>query len=125
MYEGGKFSKSNNIGVFGDDCKNTGIKSDVWRFFLLLSRPEVYDTEFLWQDLSTVNKKDLMNIVGNMCLRVLKYTYTNLKNEVPLINPTNYGPFEIRLVDQLSTLLSKYCQHLENVEIKAGCHVLI
>lgn len=48
MYEGGKFSKSNNIGVFGDDCKNTGIKSDVWRFFLLLSRPEVYDTEFLW-----------------------------------------------------------------------------
>lgn len=80
MYEGGKFSKSNNIGVFGDDCKNTGIKSDVWRFFLLLSRPEVYDTEFLWQDLTTVNKKDLMNIVGNMCLRVLKYTYTNLKN---------------------------------------------
>lgn len=48
MYEGGKFSKSNNIGVFGDDCKKTGIKSDVWRFFLLLSRPEIYDTEFLW-----------------------------------------------------------------------------
>lgn len=39
LYEGGKFSKSNNIGIFGDDCQKTGIKSDVWRYFLLLSRP--------------------------------------------------------------------------------------
>lgn len=39
LYEGGKFSKSNNIGVFGDDCAKTGIKSDVWRYYLLLSRP--------------------------------------------------------------------------------------
>lgn len=43
LYEGGKFSKSNQIGVFGDDCQKTGIKSDVWRYFLLVSRPETYD----------------------------------------------------------------------------------
>lgn len=39
MYEGGKFSKSNNMGVFGNDCQQTGIDSDVWRYYLLSSRP--------------------------------------------------------------------------------------
>jgi len=27
MYEGGKFSKSQNIGVFGDDCEKAGLHS--------------------------------------------------------------------------------------------------
>ncbi len=39
MYEGGKFSKSNNTGIFGNDCQNTGIKSDIWRYVLLINRP--------------------------------------------------------------------------------------
>lgn len=39
LYEGGKFSKSNNIGVFGNDCQNTNIPSDVWRYLLLTNRP--------------------------------------------------------------------------------------
>ena len=43
MYEGGKFSKSNNIGVFGNDCQTTGIESDVWRYYLLSNRPETFD----------------------------------------------------------------------------------
>ena len=39
MYEGGKFSKSNNFGVFGNDCAKTGICSDSWRYCLLSNRP--------------------------------------------------------------------------------------
>lgn len=83
MYEGGKFSKSNNIGVFGDDCQKTGIKSDIWRYFLLVSRPETYDNEFTWEDLAVRNKKDLMNVIGNMCNRIMKYTFSTLGNQVP------------------------------------------
>lgn len=44
MYEGGKFSKSRNYGVFGNDCIKTGVKSDVWRYCLLSNRPETYDS---------------------------------------------------------------------------------
>lgn len=29
LYEGGKFSKSNGIGVFGDDAQKTGIPPEV------------------------------------------------------------------------------------------------
>ncbi|CAB4001240.1 methionine--tRNA ligase, cytoplasmic-like, partial [Paramuricea clavata] len=39
-YEDGKFSKSRGVGVFGNDAKDTGIPSDVWRFYLLQTRPE-------------------------------------------------------------------------------------
>ena len=31
-YEEAKFSKSRGIGVFGNDAKDTGIPSDVWRY---------------------------------------------------------------------------------------------
>lgn len=48
LYDGGKFSKSNNRGVFGKDCQKTGIPSDVWRYYLLINRPESFDTEFTW-----------------------------------------------------------------------------
>ena len=45
-YEGGKFSKPRGIGGFGDSARKTGIPSDIWRFFLLVQRPESGDTEF-------------------------------------------------------------------------------
>jgi len=35
-----KFSKTRNVGVFGDDAMNSGIPSEVWRYFLLSNRPE-------------------------------------------------------------------------------------
>ena len=39
-YELGKFSKSRGVGVFGNDALETGILSDVYRFYLLYVRPE-------------------------------------------------------------------------------------
>jgi len=49
-YEGGQFSKSRNMGVFGDEAKNTGIPADVWSYYLMVNRPESSDTEFTWED---------------------------------------------------------------------------
>lgn len=43
-YEDGKFSKSRGVGVFGHDAKNTGIPSDIYRFYLLFIRPETQVT---------------------------------------------------------------------------------
>ncbi|CAI7870758.1 unnamed protein product, partial [Closterium sp. NIES-53] len=40
-YEGGKFSKSRGVGVFGNDAQDTGIPVEVWRYYLLTNRPEV------------------------------------------------------------------------------------
>ena len=47
-YEKGKFSKSRGVGVFGNNAKDTGIPSDVWRYYLLKNRPETSDSQFEW-----------------------------------------------------------------------------
>ena len=49
-YEGGKFSKSHNRGVFGPAAKDTGIPVSVWRYYLLSSRPETQDSMFSWAE---------------------------------------------------------------------------
>ena len=49
-YEDGKFSKSRGVGVFGDNVQETGVPSEVWRYYLLVNRPEQSDTEFKWSD---------------------------------------------------------------------------
>lgn len=48
-YEGGKFSKSKGVGVFGNTAQSTGIDPDVWRYYLLSRRPESSDSEFKWE----------------------------------------------------------------------------
>jgi len=49
-YEGGKFSKSHNRGVFGPAAKETGIPASVWRYYLISTRPETQDSMFSWSD---------------------------------------------------------------------------
>lgn len=43
-YESGKFSKRNGTGVFGDAAADTGIPPEVWRYYLLINRPEKSDS---------------------------------------------------------------------------------
>jgi len=49
-YEGGKFSKSRNLGVFGMQAQQTGVPASVWRYYLLANRPESADSMFSWSD---------------------------------------------------------------------------
>ena len=55
-YEGGKFSKSKNRGVFGPAAKETGIPASVWRYYLLSTRPETADAMFSWADCVSFDK---------------------------------------------------------------------
>lgn len=69
-YEDTKFSKSRGVGVFGDMAKDTGIPSDVWRFYLLYMRPEGQDSAFSWADMATKNNSELLNNLGNFINRL-------------------------------------------------------
>jgi methionyl-tRNA synthetase len=82
-YETGKFSKSRNTGVFGDTVQESGIPSEVWRYYLLANRPENSDTVFLWKDFQAKNNDELLKNVGNFVNRGLKF----LKNEFAGVTP--------------------------------------
>lgn len=86
-YEDGKFSKSRGVGVFGDHARETGIASDVWRFYLFYVRPEANDTSFSWADLQTKNNSELLNNLGNFVNRSLKFVYQFYGGVVPDASP--------------------------------------
>jgi methionyl-tRNA synthetase len=112
MYEGGKFSKSNNIGLFGDDCMKMGVSCDVWRYVLLVNRPENSDTHFSLNTLSTHNRTDLLNNLGNLFNRILKYAHTNFPAPPPALEPSRYTNLEHSLINDFETLIAKYCKQM-------------
>ncbi|HNV01196.1 MAG TPA: methionine--tRNA ligase [archaeon] len=70
-YEDKKFSKSKNIGVFGDDARETGISADIWRYYLFRIRPETGDTQFEWNDFASKVNNELVGNFGNFINRVV------------------------------------------------------
>lgn len=72
-YESGKFSKSKGIGVFGTDCQETGIPSDVWRFYIFYNRPEKSDSLFTWKDFQEKVNSELIGNLGNLINRTLTF----------------------------------------------------
>ncbi|KAF5359503.1 hypothetical protein D9756_003455 [Leucocoprinus leucothites] len=82
-YEGGKFSKSKNRGVFGPAAKETGIPSSVWRYYLLSTRPETADAMFSWADCVAANNNVLLNNFGNFVNRALKFVSSQYGGVIP------------------------------------------
>ena len=125
-YEGGKFSKSRGVGVFGNNAKDTGVPADVWRYYLLKQRPETADTQFDWKDFIARNNNELLAKLGNLVNRVIKLVNSKLYNStVP--DYTKLSPSdkfdETKL--EINKLLQKYNEQLEAVRLKDGLQTAI
>lgn len=72
-YEGGKFSKSRGVGVFGNDVQETGIPADCWRFYMFYNRPEKSDFTFTWKDFQDKVNKELIGNLSNLVNRTLSF----------------------------------------------------
>ncbi|KAI0406358.1 methionyl-tRNA synthetase [Xylaria palmicola] len=123
-YEGGKFSKSRNIGVFGTAVKDTGIDTDVWRFYLLSRRPETSDAEFVWQDFLDVNNNDLLKSLGNLCQRVLKFANANFDATIPDKHKYTDEALEKHVAD-VNGLLQTYLSNMESIKIRQGATTIL
>ena len=124
-YQGGKFSKSNKIGVFGDDAMNTNISSDIWRFYLLFKRPETKDTEFSWGDLQAKVNGILNDNLGNMIHRVLHFTHKKY-DIVPVLE--NIETFETPHNDfilEVSKASREYQGFMSELKLKNALHKII
>ena len=96
-YEDGKFSKSKNTGVFGDQAKETDIPSEVWRFYLLSNRPEQSDSAFYWEDLADKNNNELLKNLGNFVNRCLSFIHNRMNATVPACGPKTER--ELKLIE--------------------------
>jgi methionyl-tRNA synthetase len=121
QYENGKFSKSRGVGVFGNDAKDTGVPVDVWRYYLLASRPETSDTQFLWKDLVSRNNAELLGNLGNLVNRVVKFTKAKYSGFVPFYTEGTDEAAEFNsFKNEISDLIQLYRELMDAVKIRAG-----
>lgn len=117
-YENGKFSKGNGVGVFGNDAKQTGIPTEVWRYYLLLNRPEGADSNFMWIDLGAKNNDELIKNLGNFINRTVSFLFKFFEGSVPQLLD-NDGENE-EFVSRINVELNEYMEQMEKVNLKAG-----
>lgn len=121
-YEDTKFSKSRGVGVFGDMAKDTGIPSDVWRFYLLYVRPEGQDSAFSWSDMATKNNSELLNNLGNFINRAGMFVAKFFDGCVPEMGLQQEDK---KLLALVGWELQQYIQLMDKVKIRDALkHIL-
>ncbi|KAI5478307.1 methionyl-tRNA synthetase [Pseudohyphozyma bogoriensis] len=128
QYENAKFSKSDNIGVFGSNAKETGVPASVWRYYLLLNRPETNDYEFTWDEFVGKNNSELLNNFGNFVNRMLKFV--NAKYDSVLADPRDgqidetkayeFADEDKPFVEDIDRLLKQYIGDMDQQKIRSG-----
>jgi methionyl-tRNA synthetase len=123
-YENGKFSKSRNVGVFGNNAQDTGIDSDYWRFYLLFVRPEEKDSEFNWNDFQSKVNSDLLNNLGNFCNRPLNLVAKFWNGVIP---EWEFGleSRDMKLVQDVDDELQTYIKHFELSSIREALRTVL
>ncbi|XP_039864387.1 methionine--tRNA ligase, cytoplasmic isoform X1 [Simochromis diagramma] len=121
-YEDTKFSKSRGVGVFGDMAKDTGIPSDVWRFYLLYVRPEGQDSAFSWADMALKNNSELLNNLGNFINRAGMFVTKFFEGCVPVMELQEEDK---KLLALVSWELQQYIQLMDKIKIRDALkHIL-
>ncbi|XP_037535350.1 methionine--tRNA ligase, cytoplasmic [Nematolebias whitei] len=121
-YEDTKFSKSRGVGVFGDMAKDTGIPSDVWRFYLLYVRPEGQDSAFSWADMALKNNSELLNNLGNFINRAGVFVTKFFEGCVPVMDLQREDK---KLLALVGWELQQYIQLMDKVRIRDALkHIL-
>ncbi|KAL1918382.1 uncharacterized protein VTP21DRAFT_3042 [Calcarisporiella thermophila] len=116
-YETGKFSKSRGVGVFGNNAKDTGVPSSVWRYHLLSNRPESNDSQFTWRDFISRNNNELLANLGNFCSRVIKFVVAKFDSVIPEFQLTSA---EEPVVQEINDLLANYIEDMEQLRLRAA-----
>ncbi|MEM4196586.1 MAG: methionine--tRNA ligase [Candidatus Anstonellaceae archaeon] len=116
-FEGQKFSKSNKVGIFGDDAIKSGIESDVWRYYLIANRPETSDTNFCWEDFEKRINSELVANLANLVNRTLVFIYKNFDGVVP--QPT-LSAEDLEFLEQQRIYSGGVSYNLEKVQLRAA-----
>lgn len=117
-YENGKFSKSRGVGVFGNDAIESGIPTEVWRYYLLLNRPEGSDSVFTWDDLATKNNDELIKTLGNYINRTVTFLYKMFSGTIPEFITDDDE--DLQFVTDINEKLAEYTALLDKVSLRAG-----
>lgn len=96
-FEGKKFSKSNNWGIFLRDYQTDfpgESNADILRYALATNLPETKDSDFTWKDFQAKTNNELAAIPGNFINRVTQFLTKNFDSKVPTLEGNFAGLHE-------------------------------
>ncbi len=117
-YEGRKFSKSKNWGVFCQNLPEAGIDSDTIRGALISLIPEVGDTEFKWGAFQQTINSDLLGNFGNLINRTVTFVYNKLDKTVS--KPKKLSDLDKKLMLSLKERGERIGKLIEAAEIRGA-----
>ncbi|MBE7637859.1 methionine--tRNA ligase [Sneathiella sp. P13V-1] len=120
-YYGGKFSTSQQRGIFMSDAIEM-LPADYWRYYLLANAPESSDSSFTWDGFSGTVNKDLADTLGNFVNRTLKFC--NSKFGLALPEGGEYGEAEAKLAEDLAKRVAAYNTHMDELQIRKAMQEL-
>ena len=115
-YEGGKFSKSKNRGIFCEKLPESDMDPDELRAYLTFVIPEKSDTEFRWEDFKRRMNTEIIGNFSNFINRCMGFINNKLDGEI--LKPKELGKEEKELRDKIKKSVKDYEDYLENVEIR-------
>jgi methionyl-tRNA synthetase len=83
---GGKFSTSENSGIFMDEALEL-LPADYWRWALMANAPEGSDSAFMWEHFRTSVNGDLADVLGNFVNRIRSSAKRDLMAVFQLVVP--------------------------------------
>ena len=114
-FEGGKFSKSENHGIFAEDAIKEFL-ADYWRYWLMANAPESSDSSFTFDGFAATVNKDLNGVLGNFVQRVLKMTASKLGPSVP--KGAEFTADENELIETLQARVNDYFKYMNEMEFR-------
>ncbi len=115
-WEGGKFSKTKQRGIFCHNLEKTGIDPDILRAYLTFVIPETDDTEFKWSEFESRINSDLIGNLGNFVNRTLTFAHAKLNGEVK--KPKKLLKHDRDFLKKVEQKIKKIGDLLERVELR-------
>jgi len=121
MYEGGKFSKSRNRGIWIDEALEIA-PLDYWRYYLIKNRPETKDASFLWDEfIASIN--ELNDVIGNFIHRILTFINKYFDSTIPF--PQEFDNDDINLNNQIKDSIKKVEAFYEEIKLKSALKEIV
>jgi len=112
-FEGKKFSKSKQIGIFGDQVMRCNIPVDYWRFYLTRIIPEKKDTEFTIAGFQEKINTELNDNIGNFINRTVHLIWSKKGGKLPQLENSDE-----EIESQINSIIKKIDIHFEKCELK-------
>ena len=110
------------MGIFGNDCQDTGIHADCWRFYLYYNRPEKSDYEFTWSEFQQQLNRELIGNLGNLVNRSLSFLQRFFAGQLlPVEQVWQYSQIE-SFVKELRSQQNEITEKLEWSQLKDALH---